>query len=561
MLYAASVLATVTNRSHSSNSLTNAVLQKASSFWFWAYAATAIFGGAIVWIFGHRGVYLYDQSGVFDGAWRILQGQVIYRDFFVPYGPVVFFIQSLFFRVTGVDFSSMVLAAAVLNVVAVVSVMWLVRRFFTDPVHHPTAIAAGLCTAVWFQAPFGTLWFEQTGFCFNLIALVLIVEAAFCSDRAAVYLRMAAGCLLVVSILSKQSAGVALLPVPLGVVLLTSWPLRRNTFSALFQVLAGALVASLIFALWLWSCSSLSGFWRSVVVMSSVLGQSRLGRVGSLKELVLLWKTRQFVVAPVAAIAAFALSKRAFSRPNSILVVWMVLSYVFLQNLFASITMNETFNSVGYLGLIDGLSFGLFSEVFWKPRQTTEHPFLYWMKVAVPLFATALLFYLPISNGWFYSAARVVQQFDADTRFVEALHVRRASRLIWAEPKVFDGRTVSRKQFEDLNAWLDDADRNFFVLCSATLLYGLHQRVSPQPWVYLTPDHSFRLSDIAQVDTTVVQSLKKNNVRIIVWEKSPEDDSDQLLKKMPELEAWLLSDFHKEKEFGFYEVWTLRAGL
>ena len=74
------------------------------NLWVSAYALTAIIGALVVWNVGHRGIYLYDQSAVFDGAWRILQGQVLYRDFFTPYGPIVFFIQSLFFRLFGVDF-------------------------------------------------------------------------------------------------------------------------------------------------------------------------------------------------------------------------------------------------------------------------------------------------------------------------------------------------------------------------------------------------------------------------------------------------------------------------
>src|SRR4249919_253711 len=137
------------------------VRQKGLSLWAVAHILTAIFGGIFVWIVGHKGIYLYDQSGVFDGAWRLIQGQVPYLDFFTPYGPVIFWIQSLFFRLAGVDFSSMVLSAAFINSVAILCMIRLVRRLFPESIHQPTAIGAGLLTAVWFQAPFGTLWFEQ----------------------------------------------------------------------------------------------------------------------------------------------------------------------------------------------------------------------------------------------------------------------------------------------------------------------------------------------------------------------------------------------------------------
>jgi hypothetical protein len=73
------------------------------------------------------------------------------------------------------------------------------------------------------------------------------------------------------------------------------------------------------------------------------------------------------------------------------------------------------------------------------------------------------------------------------------------------------------------------------------------------------PDHSFPMSDIAHVGTVILESLKKNNVTVIVLEKSSDSHNDELLKQMPSLDAWLHSQFQKTKEFGYYEVWTLRT--
>jgi 4-amino-4-deoxy-L-arabinose transferase-like glycosyltransferase len=533
------------------------LLRQALNFWICVYLTTAVLGGVVVWIVGHRGIYLYDQAGVFDGAWRLLQGQTLYRDFYTPYGPVVFWIQSVFFRLAGVDFSSMVLAAAVINSVAVVCVIWLVRRLFPEPLHRPTAAAAGLLTAVWFQAPFGTLWFEQTGFCFNLIAMVLLIETMFRGDRTARQLRVAAGCSLALSILSKQTAGIILLPVPLGVAVLTALPTRRKTIASLLHVSAGVLIVCLIFVVWLLGFSSLNGFWQSVVVMSRVLSQSRTAQVTSLLSLIMLGRTLPAVRVALAAFVVFAISGRLFSRKSNVLATWILLSYVFLQNLFASVTLNEVSDSLGYLGLINGLAFGLFSQVFWKKKAAGEWPVWYWAKSAVPILAAVFLFYRPGVTGWEVSSARLVQQFDANTKFTERLRIRGASRVIWGEPTILDNVTISRQDFEDVNAWLAKADTNFFVFPYSTLLYGLHKRVSPQPWLYMMPNHSFQLSDVGQVGTTIVQSLKRNNVTAVVLEKS--SSTDDLLRQMPDLQNWLLNEFQKTKEFGYYEVWTLRG--
>ena len=111
--------------------------------WSAAYISAATFAIAVVWIVGHRGIYLYDESTVFDGGWRILQGQVMYRDFYAPYGPVVYLLQSQFFRLMGVTFSSMVMAGAVVNAIAVTCVIWILRRLAPAPAHRLTALAGG----------------------------------------------------------------------------------------------------------------------------------------------------------------------------------------------------------------------------------------------------------------------------------------------------------------------------------------------------------------------------------------------------------------------------------
>src|SRR5262249_8709318 len=151
-------------------------------------------------------------------------------------------------------------------------------------------------------------------FCFNLVAMVLLVETGFWSERTAVYLRVAAGCSLAISVLSKQSAGVVLLPVPLGVVVITCLTGRRQILGPLLQVSAGVLLVAAVFVLWLWSVSSLTGFWRSVVVTSRVLAGARIGRVISVTDLLLLGQTLPFVRVALLAFFVFAISRGAFSR-------------------------------------------------------------------------------------------------------------------------------------------------------------------------------------------------------------------------------------------------------
>ena len=509
-----------------------------------------------MWIVGHRGIYLYDESTVFDGGWRILQGQVMYRDFFAPYGPVVFWLQSQFFRLMGVTFSSMVMAGGVVNAIAVACVIWILRRLAPAPAHRLTALAGGFLTALWFGAPSGILWYEQTAFCFNLIASALVLETEFRGERAAPYLRIAAGCSLALSVLSKQSAGVVLAPVPLAIVVLTGAPDWRRMLVTLSQVLAGILVVFMLFTAWLLLASSIKGFWQSVIVMSRSLGTQRLGLIHSTGDLLLLRKTWPFIRVAVATLALCAIAPRHLLRRHNAVILSLLIGYVILQNVFAELTLNDVENSVAYVGLLNASAFILLTRIFWT---STQYPVVKWIKRAVPILAALVLFGRSSMNAWRVDMNRTVQQFDSNTTFAEPLHVKGASRVLWGAPTFLnDTSRVTRQDFDDLNAWLARSERNFFVFSSSTLLYGLQQRISPQPWVLLTPDHSFLSADFARVSAVIVNSLRKNHVTAVVLE-GPLFENDPILLNMSSLHDWIQQDFRMEQQFGGYQVWTLRT--
>jgi 4-amino-4-deoxy-L-arabinose transferase-like glycosyltransferase len=526
--------------------------------WSASYASAAAFAVAVVWIVGHRGIYLYDESTVFDGGWRIVQGQVMYRDFYAPYGPVVFWLQAQFFRLIGVTFTSMVVAGGVVNAIAVMCVIWLVRRLAPEPAHRFTAVASGFVTALWFGAPSGILWYEQTAICFNLIASALVLETGFRSEWAIPYLRIAAGCSLALSVLSKQSAGVVLSPVPLVIALLTSAPDWRRMLMALSQVLGGILLICILFTAWLLLASSVEGFWQSVVVMSRSLGTQRLALIHSTADLFLLRKTWPFIRAAVATLGVCAIAPRVLLRRRNAVILSLLIGYVILQNLFAEITFNDVENSVPYIGLLNASAFILLTQIFWT---ATPYPVVKWIKRFVPILAALVLFGRSSMNAWRIDEERIVQQFDASTTFAEPLHVKSASRVLWAEPTFLYSNSgtsrVTGQDFDDLNAWLEKSQRNFFVFSNSSLLYGLQHRVSPQPWVLLEPDHSFRSADFDRVSSVIVSSLRKNHVTAVVLE-GPLFENDPVLLNMSSLHDWILREFRMEEQFGGYQIWTLR---
>src|SRR5262249_11771209 len=157
------------------------------------------------------GIFLLDHSMIFDGGWRILQGQTPYKDFLIPFGPVTFFVQALCFRIFGVNWSAMVFPACLFNMLAALSVIRIIRLLGGGS--RPLAWCGGLATAVCFQAPFGTLWLEQTAMFFDLLALQAAAESLRASTRGRRLWPLAAGAALALALLSKQNYGLFFIPV------------------------------------------------------------------------------------------------------------------------------------------------------------------------------------------------------------------------------------------------------------------------------------------------------------------------------------------------------------
>jgi len=113
---------------------------------------------------GERGFFAFDQSIVFDGGYRVACGQIPYKDFLLPWGPVVLWVQALFFKLLGVNYFAYLAHAAVVNACATFSSILILRFLF--PTEKLISYFAGLLTAVWFYPPFATPWPEQMAFFF-----------------------------------------------------------------------------------------------------------------------------------------------------------------------------------------------------------------------------------------------------------------------------------------------------------------------------------------------------------------------------------------------------------
>ena len=134
-----------------------------------------VLGVAVNLYFGRRGFLPLDQSIAFDGGWRMLNGQMPFRDFTAPAGIVPAAMQAPFFALFGVTWFALCLHAAVVNGLLCVAVYGFLRLLQATE-WEATSFAA--LSAVFFYPPTGTPFNDQHSFFFTTLMFLAVVAGS-----------------------------------------------------------------------------------------------------------------------------------------------------------------------------------------------------------------------------------------------------------------------------------------------------------------------------------------------------------------------------------------------
>lgn len=81
----------------------------------------------------NQGFEFTDEGVLNMGAWRIAQGEVPYRDFFIPVTPFSFYLLGFFYKIFGVSVFTGRVAAIFLSALLIFSIFLLSKKTITDP--------------------------------------------------------------------------------------------------------------------------------------------------------------------------------------------------------------------------------------------------------------------------------------------------------------------------------------------------------------------------------------------------------------------------------------------
>ncbi|MGH8614499.1 MAG: hypothetical protein ACREYF_21370, partial [Gammaproteobacteria bacterium] len=250
----------------------------------YSFALTLFATGVIAnMCFSRMGFFPFDQSIIFDGGWRILSGQVPWRDFVTPNGVIPAAMQAVFFAALGTNWFAYCLHASIINGLFGVILFFLLVRL-----HLPTPLACfyGLCSLFFFYPPFGVPYMDQHSFFFTLAAITCAIFGNSASNRRAQrFLWGAVPFLGFAAFLSKQVPfAFAALSLPAILFLPDRAKLRTRLSGASIGLLVTCALCVLLFAL---LQMKMSAFIEYVFVRSSEVGSARTGSLAQLWQIVI----------------------------------------------------------------------------------------------------------------------------------------------------------------------------------------------------------------------------------------------------------------------------------
>ncbi|MGQ0734118.1 MAG: hypothetical protein ACT4QD_10715 [Acidobacteriota bacterium] len=508
-------------------------------------------GAGVNLYYGRAGFMPLDQGIVFDGAWRLMQGQVPFRDFAAPNAILPSVMQVPFFQLLGVTWFGFVLHAAVVNGLFAVLVYLLL--LYVDATRAEATLYAA-ASAVLFYPPNGTPFMDQHAFFFVTLMLAAVVTGTLAptpwTGRASWFL---VPILFTLAYLSKQ------IPTAFAALTVAGWVVLnpRRAPQWLPPIAAGTVTVALVaIALQLVTGFSWSQALTYLIVMPLDVGAERTTGRGDLAAVRMVFGTvRQLaptaqqwtMYVPLVALPVLAVSFRTVPRWR--LYGWLLASLFFITGAFLAYTINQVENSFALMMLAAGVSSMILRTTVerWSPRLARAR--------AGVLIAAVIAVVAVVETAAF---ARHVNATRAvlDTQYNEAIAIRAAphlpealSFLRWTEID-----EASPEQFEALVRFLREADGNFVLLSDLTPLYALTNRPSVSPALWLHPGLSVPrpgTEAFERLQAELLERLSRYDVRRLVVSPTIRGPS---IKEFTEVQKLIASRGCDERRFGLVRV-------
>ncbi len=427
------------------------------------------------WWAGGRGFQPVESSMVFDGGWRILSGQLPYKDFVAP-TVLSFYLQALFFKLLGVNLWAYRMHAAVVNVCVTGLVIAILRVLLST---SAGLIKVGaLLTAIWFYAFLGIPSDFQTSIFLGLCGIAVILYARQSQNSWRGYGRDSifspvffAAPLMGLAFLAHPTSGAPFVVLPFFLLATPPWPAKW--WQALIDYTVGLAASALLLFGILSYFTDLSLFKHYALLLPLLDSLHIEPDLNSLLPFMAAMVLLCFwVLVP--------LLWRLGRRPQEREALWLplicflaILSFQVIQLVLAG---PASYAKFPLMGLLLVLAYEL-ANGSWRSLLGSKKWYIRWLLRTLSL-VMVLVILLALGGGVYLAMLPRAKGHTAQQTLAKAIDREPLKGLRWTEPS-----GITRQNVLEVTDFVRSMPDAIFVWSGFTILYGLGGHISVAPVV------------------------------------------------------------------------------
>ncbi len=300
--------------------------------------ALGIFSFFINYHYGFIGIMPMDNTVLFNGGYRIINGFIPFTDYWLVTGPLLDYLNAFFFKIFGLSWKSFIIHSSIINLLIAISSYFL---FIILNLDKKFALFYSLLISILFYPVVGTPFVDHHSTFFLVLAYYSLILAI---KKDLFYYYLIIPTLLCLSFLSKQTPAAYGLVTIITLILLQCFFEKDKIKKIILYSIYGTIISfTVLFSFLIFTNINLSNFYSQYFLFASSIGKFRL----SMYEFkffneILNFKFLYFYIFILAGILFNLIKNNKINRKDVLVIlisIFFSLSLIFHQML----TLNQNY--------------------------------------------------------------------------------------------------------------------------------------------------------------------------------------------------------------------------
>ncbi len=468
------------------------------------------FSFLINYYYGFIGLMPMDNTVLYNGGYRVLNGFTPFNDYWLVTGPLLDYLNAFFFKIFGVSWKTFIIHSSLVNLFLAISSYFL---FLKLKLSNKYSLLYSTFISILFYPVVGTPFVDHHSTFFLILAFYSLILAI---NEKNYYYYLAIPTLFCLSFLSKQTPAAYGLILAILSILIFCYFNKKNAMKIIYFSLIGTFISIIFLFLFFFITDiNLSNFFSQYFIFASSLGDSRFSNYNfNIFNEILNFKYLFYFIFILIIIIFNKILKKNF-KIEEILTIIISIFLVFSLIMHQMLTLNQN-----YIFFLIPYLCGI-THIFYKKSFNKEYLLIF--SILVCIFSVTK-YHIRFNEHRKFNELEKVDLSKA----IDAKNLSESLKgLRWITYKYPENPSKELKNLKDtVKVLSSDTSKKALITDYQILapILGIYD-YSPNQWHH--PSVSFPLKDqkyFKIYKKFFIQSLKKNKIKFI-FETSEENSS------------------------------------